>query len=139
MPWLDSIIPSDSGSLQLWDVTLRWLHAALVLFLICGWMIARLRRVHLVVVGVVWLGWLGLGLYVGHLGYCVLTDLQWRVKAQLEEQPLPPSYIEYEYQQLGGGDVDNTLVAVLVAVAFVAITLASLWVNRRRARLATLN
>lgn len=131
MPWFTNILPSDLAELHLWDSALRFLHAALVIFLVSGWAIRPIRRLHLYVVGIVWASWLGLGLYVGHLGYCVITDLQWQVKQKLGETPLPRSYIEYEYQRLGGGGIDNTLMAWVVAGIFLAITLLSLWVNFR--------
>ncbi len=132
MPWLTPLIPDDPQALAALDWLLHVMHLAVIIFVMTGWMLRRLRRLHLAVLAVVWFSWLALGLYVGNLGYCLLTDWQWQVKAALGEVYLPPSYPEYLYWRLTGGDIADRLMAFVAAAVLIGCTLVSLWLNLRR-------
>lgn len=110
------------------------IHLSLVGFTMTGWLVPRWRKAHLVSLAIVWASWLLLGLYVGHLGYCPLTDWHWQVKRQLGEFLLPPSYIEYLYWQAGGGDVPDKRMANIIAAAMGFVTLLSLGIGLRNRR-----
>ncbi len=131
MAWFAPLIPSDPQALAALDYFLHGLHFILIAFVVTGWMFASLRRLHLLVLGIVWLSWLGLGLYVRNFGYCLLTDWQWQVKTALGETNLPPSYLEYLYWRLTGSDVDNEVMSWIAAIVLVLSTLLSLAANRR--------
>src|SRR5688500_16736558 len=113
------------------DVLLHAAHLGLITFALLGWLPRRLLPYHLSFIVVIWASWIGLGLYVGHLGYCVLTDWQWRVKWALGERGLPSSYIEYLLRSLRPEDIDDALVSNVTAVVFTAVTVASMVRFRR--------
>jgi len=132
MSWFPLFIPSDQQKLVLLDWFLHGLHLVIIIFVLTGWMIGLLRRMHLAALAIVWLSWLGLGLYVGNLGYCILTDWQWQVKAALGENYLPPSYLEYIYWRITRENIDDILISWGAAVVLLICTLISLHLNYRR-------
>lgn len=123
----DALIPASRDLLAMLDWLLHAAHVGLIAFILGGWLVPAWRGLHLMMIGAVWLCWLGLGFYVGHIGYCILTDWHWQVKTLLGQAHLPSSYIEYLYWQAGGGDIDDTLVAALTAVALILTTCLSAW------------
>lgn len=111
----------DVSTLRLLDQTLFLTHAALVLFVLTGWMWRRTRRLHLLVLGLTLASWVGLGAWYGW-GYCPLTDWHWCVKVAPGETALPASYIKYYADALTGRSWSPLLVDAWV----VGLTLATL-------------
>jgi len=112
------------------DYSLAAFHGALVLFNLTGWIWAVTRRVHLIVIGLTFLSWLGLGVLYGW-GYCPCTDWHWRVKHALGETDLPYSYVKYYSDRLTGLDWDPLIIdAAVLALGLLALIL-SLWMNWR--------
>lgn len=112
------------------DYGLAAFHAALVLFNLTGWIWAATRRIHLVVVGLTFLSWFGLGALYGW-GYCPCTDWHWQVKHALGETDLPYSYVKYYADRLTGLDWDPLVIdAAVLAFGLLALIL-SLWMNWR--------
>jgi hypothetical protein len=72
-----------------------------------------------------------LGLAVGTLGYCPLTDWHFRILEKLGETDLPFSYMKYLFGRLTGLSINETLVDNLTLWAFVASLLISLILNIR--------
>ena len=67
------------------DTFIGVIHVLLILACLLGWMFARTRRAHLVLMGVVVGCWFLLGLKYG-IGYCPLTDWHWQVKEHPENK-----------------------------------------------------
>ena len=112
------------------DYGLAAFHGALVLFNLTGWIWAVTRRVHLIVIGLTFLSWLGLGVIYGW-GYCPCTDWHWQVKHALGETDLPYSYVKYYADRLTGLDWDPLIVdAAVLGLGLLALIL-SLWMNWR--------
>ncbi|MBK1621418.1 hypothetical protein CKO42_23990 [Lamprobacter modestohalophilus] len=120
----------DVSTLRLLDQALFLLHAALVLFILTGWMWARIRRLHLLVVVLTLGSWVGLGAWYGW-GYCPLTDWHWQVKAALGETGLPASYIKYYADALTGESWNPVLIDVWVVGLALAALVASAVLNGR--------
>lgn len=133
--WLNALIPGDPAMLAALNLTLHILHSAMVLFVLFGLLVPGFRRAHLWLLGVIWLSWLGLGLMVGHVGYCILTDWHWRVLWALGERDLPASYIEMMLLWLWPHDIDDAALRYVIAAVFLSLTGLSLWLNRHRKRL----
>src|SRR5690606_37862752 len=104
------------------------LHLAIIGFNLTGWIWRRTRHAHLVVAGLTAFSWLVLGIWHG-LGYCPVTDWQWRVKAQLGERNLPPSFITWALLKLTGHRFPDALVNTVTALAFAAAVALSVYVN----------
>jgi len=86
------------------DRTLHGLHAAVILVCLLGWAFPPLRTAQLIVVGAVAVSWFVLGLRWG-LGYCLLTDLQWKLKRAQGQTDLPDSYVKYAADRLTHADM----------------------------------
>lgn len=116
------------------DIFFLVFHGALVVFNLTGWIWARTRRLHLVVIGLTVGSWFGLGAIYGW-GYCPSTDWHWQVKRRLGETDLPRSYVKYYLDRLTGLDWSpafvNGLVLTLGLVALV-LSVALNWRDRRR-------
>lgn len=76
------------------DIGLNVLHTFVLFFVCFGWTSKKIRKYHLIVLGLVLLSWIGLGYWYG-FGYCVLTDVHWKIKNTLGETDLPSSFIAY--------------------------------------------
>lgn len=75
--------------------------------------------------------WLFLGLIVGTLGYCPLTDWHFMVLYRLGETSLPSSYVKYLADRLTGLNMNPSLVDNVTLYAFLAALLVSLFLNIR--------
>lgn len=118
------------------DVFFAVFHLSLVVFNLTGWIWAKTRRLHLVVIGLTVASWFGLGAVYGW-GYCPSTDWHWDIKRRLGETDLPNSYVTYYLDRLTGMSWDAVLVDVAVAVVGLAALALSIWMNwrdRRRGR-----
>ena len=130
----------DVSTLRLLDQALFLLHAALVLFILTGWMWQRTRRLHLLLIGLTLASWVGLGAWFGW-GYCPLTDWHWQVKAALGETGLPASYIKYYVDALTGESWNPMLIDVwVVGLALTALVVSAVlnWRHGRRQRASKL-
>jgi hypothetical protein len=126
----------DASTLRLLDQSLFLLHAALVLFILTGWMWPRTRRLHLLMVVLTLGSWVGLGAWYGW-GYCPLTDWHWQVKTALGETGLPASYIKYYVDALTGMSWNPMLIDVwVVGLALTALVVSVVlnWTDWRRQR-----
>src|ERR1043165_4732950 len=103
--------------LHLVDILLTLLHLAIIGFNLTGWIWQSPRRAHLLLVVLTAASWLILGIWYG-LGYCPITDWQWRIKERLGETNLPPSFITYYVEKLSGRHFSNSLINTLTAASF---------------------
>ena len=72
--------------------------------------------------------WFVLGIWFG-MGYCPVTDWQWRVKELRGEMNLPGNFVEYFAEKLSNYNFDSQLVNIVTGVSFAVAALASLYVN----------
>jgi hypothetical protein len=102
------------------DWFLTGVHVLVVLAFVLLWIPRSTARFHgWLVLGIAF-SWLGLGAFRG-FGYCVLTDLQWRVKHALGVRRLPNSFLKYAGDFLTGQNLQPAMVDTIAAVAFVAV------------------
>ena len=99
-------------------------HSALILFNVFGWVKARFRTAHLVCISLTWFSWVIAGFWYG-FGYCVLTDLHWKVLKTRGFDDLPSSYIVFLVNRLTGYSPPAGLTDLLTGViAFLALVIA---------------
>lgn len=103
-------------------------HGSLVLFVVIGWTWQRTRRLHLLVMVLIFLSWFGLGLFYG-IGYCPSTDWHWRVKRARGETELPSSYVTYYLDQLTRKRWDHVLADRLIMIVGLSALTASIVLN----------
>src|SRR5215208_4900882 len=91
------------------DVALTILHMAFIVFNLFGWIPKRTRKAHLVCILLTAASWFVLGIWYG-MGYCPITDWQWRVKEQMGEQNLPASFIKYYADKIAQRDIPSFVI-----------------------------
>jgi Protein of Unknown function (DUF2784) len=114
---------------HLLDIFFVIFHTFLVIFNLFGWIWKRTRKLNLVVLSLTGTSWLFLGLIVGTLGYCPLTDWHFSILEKLGKTDLPNSYIKYLVDRLSGLDLNASLVDNVTLYAFIAALAFSLVFN----------
>lgn len=109
------------------------LHTALILFNVLGWIDRRTRPWNLATLLLTLFSWTVMGLWHG-VGYCVLTDLHWRVRAAMGIHESADSYLVLIVQTLTGWTPPTALVNPVAAVGFALAFLASIVLNVRDRR-----
>jgi hypothetical protein len=123
----------NKGVLRLADYALIAFHTALVLFNCTGWIWRATRRWHLATMAATAGSWFLLGLWFGQ-GYCICTDLHWRVRHALGERVTEDTYIQYLVAKLTGWTPSAALAANVAGIVFLVALLLSVWLNLRDMR-----
>jgi len=110
------------------DYLLHTVHLGLIFICLAGWMFEPTRIVHLAVVVLVALSWIGLGYFFGY-GYCLFTDVQWRVKRKLGQEPHTESYIKYVLDKITNLNIDQKITDNLTLYSYVGAVVLSLAMN----------
>jgi len=113
------------------DIFFVLLHTSLIIINLFGWICVRTRKLNLVLLLLTGASWLFLGLLVGTLGYCPLTDWHFTILNKLGETDLPYSYIKYLADRLTGLDFNPALVDNVTLYSFITALLLSLTLNIR--------
>ena len=120
-----------------WLNALNWLmhglHLGVLGANLFGWLYRPWWPWHRLCVGLTLVSWLGLGLIVGRVGYCVLTDWHWKIRTTLGVRHLPDTYIDFLLDRVGIS-VPRARLGVAVGVGFTAICAVALvewWLERR--------
>jgi len=113
------------------DIFFVLLHTSLIIFNLFGWICRRTRTLNLIVLVLTGSSWLFLGLIVGTLGYCPLTDWHFRILGKLGTTDLPSSYIKYLVERLTGLDISSLLVDNVTLYSFLAALIISIYLNMR--------
>ena len=111
------------------DILFVVFHTSLTLFNLLGWIWKKTRLANLITLALTGASWLFLGLLVGMLGYCPLTDWHFDILEKLGKTDLPTSYIKYLIDPLTGLDVNQTLVDKVTLYSFIAALAISLFLN----------
>ena len=112
-------------------------HSGIIIFSLTGWIWKKTRKLNLIVLGIIGSSWLFLGLLVGTLGYCPLTDWHFNVLEKLGRTDLPNSYVKYLADRLTGKDfnarlVDNVTLYLFLAALILSIILSVKDIVRKR-------
>ena len=109
------------------------LHLAVLGWNVFGWMYRPWWPWHRLSVALTLASWIVVGLIVGRLGYCVLTDWHWRIRAALGARDLPTTYIAFLLDRAGISARPRLVSAVtgVVFVAICAVAAVEWWVERR--------
>jgi len=110
------------------DIFLTFLHLAILLFNLFGWIWPSARKLHLFVVLVTTFCWIVLGIWHG-IGYCPITDWQWQVKAKLGQTNLPDSFVTYCLYGIGLKMIPVQVITWATGVSFSIAGLLSLYFN----------
>lgn len=113
------------------DIFFVVFHTSLIIFNVFGWIWKRTRILNLILLSLTGASWLFIGLIVGTLGYCPLTDWHFSVLEKLGKTDLPSSYTEYLSERLTGFDFRSSLVDKITLSVFIAALVVSLILNLR--------
>jgi hypothetical protein len=73
--------------------------------------------------------WLFLGIIVGTIGYCPLTDWHFYVLNKLGKTDLPDSYIKYLTDRITGLNISASIIDKLTLYAFLTALILSVFFN----------
>jgi hypothetical protein len=113
------------------DIFFLIFHTFLIFFNLFGWIWKRTRVLNLIVLSLTGASWLFLGLIVGTLGYCPLTDWHFKILEKLGKTDLPYSYTKYLADRLTGLDINASLIDKATLNAFLAALVISIALNLR--------
>jgi hypothetical protein len=111
------------------DIFFIIFHSSLVIFNLFGWILRRTRIWNLTTLLLTGASWLLLGLIIGTLGYCPLTEWHFNVLSKLGETNLPDSYIKYLADRITGLYISASLVDKVTLYSFLAALTISLLLN----------
>ena len=117
------------------DASLTLLHILIILINLFGWILPATRRFHFVFIVVTAFCWFILGIWFG-MGYCPITDWQWRIKEQLGERNLPASFITYYINKITDKNFSDSFINLFTLLFFVLAAMLSVYFNfiKRRKR-----
>ncbi|XOV94013.1 MAG: DUF2784 domain-containing protein [Bacteroidota bacterium] len=101
--------------LEVYDYAFTIFHSLFILFVLFGWIHPRTQRIHQVALLLTLVAWLLIGIYIGTIGYCPLTDWQWDIKRELGYRNLPSSFTEYIAEKLTGFNFKKSYVDIATA------------------------
>lgn len=107
------------------NIALHVTHQCLIGFTVFGWAFCETRLMHLATMVLVGVSWLGFGMFHG-LGYCVLTDLHWKLKERMGEERPDFGYMKFLADRLSGRDIDAKLIDAVTYVTCALCSAASL-------------
>ena len=116
---------------HIFDIFFVIFHTSVILFNLFGWIWRKTRRLNLVLLLITGGSWLFLGLIVGTMGYCPLTDLHFSVLEKMGATGLPTSYVKYLADRLTGLDFNSSLIDNITLYSFLAALGFSLFFNIR--------
>lgn len=114
------------------DIFFVVLHSLLIIFILSGWLIPKLRAAHLIVVLLTGASWFLLGIFYG-IGYCPLTDWHWMVLKELGKTGLPVSYVQYILDRILGINISARTADVITLAGWVFALIVSLglWIKNK--------
>jgi hypothetical protein len=116
------------------DIFFVCFHSLLIIFNVFGWIWKRTRILNLALLSLTGASWLFLGLIVGTLGYCPLTDWHFRILEKIGRTNLPSSYIKYLADRLTGLDFNPSIVDNVTLYVFLAALVFSIFFNIKNNR-----
>lgn len=115
-------------SLQFLDYFLTFVHLLVIGANLFAWIWPKTRKLHLYIVGITLFCWLILGIWYG-LGYCPITEWQWRVKTALGETNLPNSFVKYHLDHITGLNISDSIVDFITLGIFLIAIVCSIKMN----------
>ena len=96
-------------------------HVAFIVFYLVAWAVPPLRTAHLVLTVVTLVSWFAIGLVIGKPGFCLATEIQYRIRNRLGLQSERESYIVYLVERLTGRTVRRRVANAVTQGVFYAL------------------
>ena len=117
--------------LKLLDIFFLLFHTSLIVFNILGWLWIKTRKANLITLLITAGSWVFLGLIVGTMGYCPLTEWHFNILEKLGADDLPVSYMKYLADRLTGLDFNQALVDKVTLWGLIIALVGSVILNIR--------
>jgi hypothetical protein len=117
------------------DILFVIFHTFLIIFNLIGWIWKKTRIANLVTLLLTGGSWFLLGLIVGTIGYCPLTDWHFKILEKLGRTGLPVSYVKYLADRITGLDFNSVMIDKVTLWSFIAALLFSIYFNLRDLKL----
>ena len=114
--------------LRLADIFFTLVHLVIIGFNLFAWIWPATKKANFICLIVTAGSWFILGIWYG-MGYCPITDWQWRIKERLGEHNLPNSFVKYYADKISGTDVSAYTIDIITVTAFFSALLISVYVN----------
>ena len=114
--------------LKIMDGCFHIIHLLVIGYCMIGWVFEEMRMLNFWLLLTVAFSWFGLGKFFG-FGYCLLTDLHWKIKKARGEWPLPDSYIKYILDKITGFPANPGFIDKMTSLVFLGLTVLSVTVN----------
>lgn len=108
-------------------------HTALIGFNVLGWIWTRTRPWNLATQMLTLTSWIGMGATKGW-GYCLCTDLHWKIRRDMGITDDPPTYVGFLIQKVTGVLPSDAFVFWLTLSVFLVSFVASISLNLRDLR-----
>ena len=110
---------------RLLDICFHFIHLGIIFFFLFGWMFDTTIVVHLLLSFAILFSWVVLGIFYG-FGYCLITDIQWKIKKLLSEEPSTKYYVKYMLDKMSGKNMNEKVVDKMTTYIYFSIFLISL-------------
>ncbi len=117
--------------MQVLDIFFVVFHSFFILFILFGWLVPRLRMLHLACVLLTGASWFILGIFYG-IGYCPLTEWHWQVLRELGKTGLPLSYVQYILHRLLGIFISASTADTITLLGWLASLVISVFLQVRK-------
>jgi len=114
--------------LKMADLVLFWAHAVIAVWCVFGWLVPGAEKLHLFVIVGIAISWYGLGMRYG-IGYCILTDWQWRVKERLGRTTKHDSFVHLLLERASGLHINEKQVKRFAYAAYWVSAVISIYIN----------
>jgi hypothetical protein len=124
------VIFNSIGFLKFVDLVLDISHIVLMLFIAFGWLMPRLRLLHLTVVLATGSSWL-IFAHANGLANCILTEWHYLILRKLGETNLPETYAQYTLKRMTGIMIEKTTAFTITRLCWlISLGLSSFFIFR---------
>ncbi len=116
---------------RLLDIFFVIFHTSIIVFNLTGWLWKKTRKYNLAILLITGFSWVIIGLLVGTIGYCPLTDWHFTVLEKIGKSDLPNSYVKYLFDRITGLDINPILADRVTLYSFLGSLLLSLILSIR--------
>lgn len=113
-----------SNALKLLNLCFHLIHLSIIFFFLFGWLFKTMRLAHFILSLLILISWCGLGIFFG-FGYCLVTDIQWKIKKRLNQEPPTEFYVKYMIDKVTGLDTKPSIINGMTTYIFFGIFIIS--------------
>ena len=118
--------------LYMMNILFHLVHLGIIFFFLFGWLWQKTLTAHFILSILILVSWCGLGLLYG-FGYCLVTDIQWKIKKRMGDEPSTEYYIKYMLDKMTGLNTNpNTVNAITTYTFFIILVFSTALVIKRQ-------